>query len=262
LIERRRWLLTALLQAPVLAFLIVLTSGSRASSAVTEENWASVGQAITATTFVLALAAVWLGCTLGLAELALARWPNRREQPDLRSFFVDCASRLAVLVAACALGCALLLGAVYWGAGLKGPWLQMWAVLAMASTVGLLLGLLVSTAVKSWPAVALVLAGCFALMAAFGGWFWPLSARSLPVRLASAATPTRWAFEGVLLLESPQHAAPATFANPASTLDRDLAEDFFPADSERMGVLADAMALGSMLLGIAAALAFATTEPA
>jgi pSer/pThr/pTyr-binding forkhead associated (FHA) protein len=262
LIERRRWLLAALLQAPVLAFLIVLTSGSRDSSAVTEENWAAVGQAITATTFVLALAAVWLGCTLGLAELAAARWPNRREEPDLESFFVDCASRLAVLVAACALGCALLLAAVYWGAGLKGPWLQMWGVLTMASTVGLLLGLLVATAVKSWQTVALVLAGCFALMAAFGGWFWPLSARSLPVRLASAATPTRWAFEGVLLLESPQHAAPTTVANPASTPDRDLAEDLFPADSERMGVLADAMALGSMLLGVAAALAFATTEPA
>jgi hypothetical protein len=36
----------------------------------------------------------------------------------------------------------------------------------------------------------------------------------------------------------------------------DLAEDFFPADTQRMGPKADAMALGFMLIGLAAAAGF------
>ena len=120
---------------------------------------------------------------------------------------------------------------------------------------GLLLGLLVSTAIKSVQVVALVLLGCFAVGVILGGWLWPLPGRGLPVSLASGATPTRWAFEGLLLLESPLHPTPATSSDPASAPVRDLAEDFFPADSDRMGVTADAMALGSMLIGLAAAIA-------
>ena len=65
--------------------------------------------------------------------------------------------------------------------------------------------------------------------------------------------PTRWAFEGVLLLESPHHPPPATVDGSASAPERDLAEDFFPADIRTDGPAADAMALASMLIGLAAA---------
>jgi pSer/pThr/pTyr-binding forkhead associated (FHA) protein len=260
-IAGNRWLLAALVQAPLLAFLIVLLFGSQASSAVPEAKWESAGRAITATSFALALAAVWLGCSLAVTEFAAARWPDRREQIDPESSIVSRVSRLAVLVSICAFGSALLLAIVYWGAGLKGPWLSMWGMLAMASTVGLLLGLLVSTAVKTWQNAALVLLGCFALMVTLGGWLWPLSGRSLPVSLFAGAMPTRWAFEGLLLLESPQHPSPAILDGAVSTPNRDLAEDFFPADSERMGTGADALALGLMLIGMAAALGLASIKP-
>ena len=260
-VEGNRWLLGALVQAPVLAFLIVLVAGHQAAAAVTEANWASVGKAITATSFALAAAAVWLGCTIAVAELAGGSRPGRRRETDVESSLISLGSRVAVLVSVCALGCALLLAIVYWGAGLKGPWLPMWGVMAMASTVAVLLGLLAGTVVKSWQTVALGLLGCFALMTALGGWLWPLAGKGLPLTVAAGATPARWAFEGVLLLESPHHHPPAPADGAASAPDRDLAEDFFPADTERMGSAADALALGSMLIGMAVALALASTRP-
>ena len=134
----------------MLAFLIVAISGRQAAAAVTEANRESVTQAIAATTFALAVAAVWLGCSLAVAELAGGAWPVHRREDTLESFFIALGSRLAVLVATCALGCTLLLAVVYWGAGLKGPWLPMWGVLMIASAVCLLVGLLISTVVKNW----------------------------------------------------------------------------------------------------------------
>ncbi len=57
-------------------------------------------------------------------------------------------------------------------------------------------------------------------------------------------SPSRWAFEGLLLLESQE------------TANLDLAETYFPADSQRMGLRADTMALVFMLIGLAGAAAF------
>ncbi len=137
----------------------------------------------------------------------------------------------------------------------------MWVVLLLASTVAVLLGLVVSTLAKNWQAVALVLLGCFALMSVLGGWLWPLAGKGPPVALAAGVTPARWAFEGMLLLESPHHPSPATADSPLTDPKPDLAEDFFPADTERMGAGADVTALALMAIGLAAAAAFASTRP-
>ena len=126
----------------------------------------------------------------------------------------------------------------------------MWAAMVIASAVCLLLGLLLSTVVKGWQGAALGSLGCFLILTALGGWFWPMARSGPPVNWVMNATPTRWAFEGLLLLESPYHPSPATTDKPAATTDRDLAEDYFPADSERMGPGADLMALSSMLIGV------------
>ncbi len=256
-----RWLLAGLVQAPILAFLIVAISGRQAAAAVTETNGASVAQSLTATIFATAVAAGWLGCSFAVAELASRAWPGRRPEASVEAILISLGSRLAVLLSACALGCALLLAVVYYGAGLKGPWLPMWAAMVIASAVCLMLGLLLSTVVKGWQGVAPALLGCFVVLTALGGWFWPLARSGPPVNWAMNAVPTRWAFEGLLLLESPHHSSPATFDKPVDTSARDLAEDYFPAESERMGPGADLMALGSMLIGMTFALALASTRP-
>jgi hypothetical protein len=79
----------------------------------------------------------------------------------------------------------------------------------------------------------------------------------------SGVVPSRWAFEGLLLLESEGHPRVASADGSDPTVDRDLAEDYFPAGTDRMGVKADAMALTFILIGLVAAAAFisASAQP-
>jgi pSer/pThr/pTyr-binding forkhead associated (FHA) protein len=259
--KENSWLLAAVVQAPVLALAIVLLWGRQAATAVTVDSWVSVGRAIAATTFALSLAAIWLGGCVAVAELFGGLRPGQSAQAERKPFVMSYGARFAVLFPVCALACAVLLAIVYWGVGLGGPWVAMWVLLAIASTVGLLLGFLAWALVARQQAVALVLLGFFALMIVFGGWLWPLSRSNLPVSLASAAMPSRWTFEGMLLLEAPHHRVPANLGDAVAADNPDLAEEFFPADSERMGVRADAMALCSMLIGLAAATAVSSIKP-
>ncbi len=50
---------------------------------------------------------------------------------------------------ACVAQCAVLLAIVYWGSGLSGPWLSMFGVLFLASAVGLALGLVVFSLIRT-----------------------------------------------------------------------------------------------------------------
>ena len=45
-------------------------------------------------------------------------------------------------------------------------------------------------------------------MTALSGWLWPLAGRGLPASVAAGATPSRWAFESLLLIELPCHIPP------------------------------------------------------
>lgn len=251
-----RWWLAVSAQAPILAVLIVLFFGRRTRTPATAASWTSVGQGIASTTFWLAIAAIWLGGSLAVAEAAARRSPTRQADADSAKFLVSFGSRLGVLVAVCAVGCAVLLAIVYWGNGLDGPWLAMWGVLVLASTVGLLLGLVLTARVRDWSTAAAALLICFVPLIALGGLLWPLPGLIPPIRLAASAMPSRWAFEGLLLLETAKHAQPTDAA-----LNDDLAEGVFPVDSERMGPKADAMALGAMLIGLAAAAVFISSAP-
>jgi hypothetical protein len=246
----------ALAQAPILAVLIVVFFGRQAAAPVAAESLSSVGDGIASTLFALVLAAVWLGCSLAVAERAAERSPQGPADVDAAEFLAAYGSRLGVLVALCALGCALAMVIVCWGSELKGSWMSMWGIMLMTSMVGLMLGLVVTMLSPTLKTAAVVLLIAFAPMVALGGPMWPLRDPSSPARLAAAAMPTRWAFEGLLLLESAQNPATVAAAGSGATQGRDLVEYFFPADSERMGTKADTMALGSMLIGLAALAVF------
>ena len=136
----------------------------------------------------------------------------------------------------------------------------MWGMLAMGSLVGLFLGFAVAALVRSWVASASALMVCCVAMIAFSGWLWPLSNMARPVQLIAAAMPSRWAFEGLLLLEV--DARPGTSIPDGSRdQEHDLAEEFFPADSARMGPAAGAAALASMLIGLGALTVFISRPP-
>ena len=110
------------------AVLIVLILGGQTGAA----NAESLGHQIAATTFALALAAIWLGCSLSVSAAAVGGSP------------IPVGNRLVILASLCLLACAVLLAVVHWGNGLKGPWLAMWGMLVLASLVGRFLALAIS----------------------------------------------------------------------------------------------------------------------
>jgi pSer/pThr/pTyr-binding forkhead associated (FHA) protein len=240
-VERNRWLLTWLAQVPVLAMAIVLAFGHRPA----------------AMTFALALAAIWLGGSRAVVEIMAGRLLVRPTSGDPSKVFAAVTKQLVALVLGCAVASAVLMAVVALGSGLKGSWTAMWCVLVMTSLVGLLLGLAVSAPLQNWAVAAAVLLIGFAAMTALGGYLQPLPKMNSPLRLAASAAPSRWAFEGLFLLETAK--ATPTGDETGNAQKDDLVEAFFPAGTERMGVRADAMALGSMLLGLTALVLFIST---
>jgi len=252
------WTIALLAQSPIIAILIALLVGRRAAAPITETPWASVNAAVVAMTFALSLGAIWLGGSVAVWSAASRRSSAHREGSVMAVLRVS--ARLLVLVALCIAQCAVLLAIVHWASGVRGPWLAMLGVLVLASAVALLFGLVVSRLIRTPRIVALVLLLSFVPIIALGGWVWPLPKLNQAVRMAALAVPSRWAFEALLLLEPQQYSLPMITQKSEPDREHDLAEDYFPADSERMGPMADEMALASMLIGLASLATFISAK--
>jgi pSer/pThr/pTyr-binding forkhead associated (FHA) protein len=253
-----RWTIALLAQSPIIAILIVLVFGRHAAMAKLVPSGLSLVQGIASTTFALSLAAIWLGGSLAVWSAAAGRSAVRREG-SIKAVLRACI-RLLVLVALCIVQCAILLAIVHWACGLRGPWLAMLGVLVLASAIALSFGLAVTGLIRYSPAAVGVLLLSFLPMIALGGCFWPLPKFNQAVRMTASVMPSRWAFEGLLLLEPPQDALPNTSAASEPARERDLAEDYVPADSDRMGPEADRTALASMLIGLTSLVALISTR--
>ena len=140
-------------------------------------------------------------------------------------------------------------------AALKAPGLAVLVLLVLASGVGLALGLLI-VVVSPRPTLAwAILPVIVLLMWLFGGQWRPLHRMSAVAGAVSSFLPSRWAFEGLALLEADQRQMARIADGSDSDIDHDFAEDYFP-QADRMGVRADVMALGAMLFGLTGAVAF------
>lgn len=209
-IPSQPWRLGALLgQAAVAAFLIVGLAGPGSTVAVL---------------FWLGLAAIWYG-------LAAAVLGNVIEHDQLRAGLTPddlsaLAFRLLILAAVCALQCLLAWVIIANLAALKAPGFAVLALLGLASAVGLALGLLVVALAPQRPVAWALLPVLVLLMCLFAGYWRPVHGMPAAAGVVSSFLPS-WAFEGLVLLEADQ-------ADPA--IDRDLAEPYFPAETERTGV--------------------------
>jgi pSer/pThr/pTyr-binding forkhead associated (FHA) protein len=242
----RRATLALLAQPLVLAALIASTCGRQAGALLSANKSDPLGWSVAATTFALGLAAIWSGGCLAVWNAAAARSFRGPSGSIARALVAGL--RLFLVVAWSAAQCAVLLLVVRWARGLRGDWFWMFGALLLGSAVALSFGLVVTGLVRSPTAASGVLIVSFVPIVALGGWVWPLPQLHPIARTAAAMMPSRWAFEGLLLLESAPDQTPPDAERQKPDRNQDLAEEYFPADSERMGPEADAIALASMLI--------------
>ena len=109
---------------------------------------------------------------------------------------------------------------------------------------------------RSPPSHCLVSVCLLLLMFSFRSGFRPtLQEQPDLARPIAGLFPSRWAFEGLLLLEAGETEI-GTAGSDSQPEKPDLAELYFPAASHRMGTRADALALLLMLIGLSAATVF------
>ncbi len=92
-------------------------------------------------------------------------------------------------------------------------------------------------------------------MVILGGILQPQSEMNSPARWCSNAMPSRWSFEGLLLLESVERSKSPTPDVPVANAPQapskpsvDIAEAYFPKKTDRMGARACVFALSTMLV--------------
>jgi len=146
--------------------------------------------------FWLGLAAVWFG--LSSAVLTSTSGIDPWRSGGVGSLV----PRIGVLAVLCVLQCVLAWVIVSTMAHLQGAAVPQVALLALASGVGLALGMVVVLLIRSPAATWLLLAPILLTLWTLGGEHWPVTTMASWTRLLANATPTRWAFEGLLLLEA------------------------------------------------------------
>lgn len=237
--------LVLLAQAPVVAGLVVLVFGGQARREMTPSTWPAGQAALSGALFLSVLSALWFGCSNAAREI-VGEWAvYRRERMvnlKLPSYVLSKAAVLGLLSAG---QCAVLVGVVHWGCGLRGPVAWLFPALLAAALVGVCLGLLVSSLARSSETAIGLTPLVLLPLVILGGLMQPLHEMDPALRALAQLTPSRWAFETVLLAESgarppvglPDLVGPASPGAAARVPLRseDLAERQFPVAS-RLGL--------------------------
>ncbi len=217
-----RWNTAVLcLQAPVAAVLITLVFSHVLRTDPTVATWAESSARMATAMFVTALAAIWFGIS-GTAREIVTEWPiYRRERMVGLSILSYLCSKLTVLAAVAAAQTVMLLAIVAPGCGLVGSWWHAWLVLFAASLVGGAVGLVISASLSTAEAAAGVLPILLLPMIVLGGILVPLGELPAVTRPLAAATPSRWAFEGLVVPEAlARPRVRRAVADPEATTDR------------------------------------------
>ena len=218
-----RWnSLVLLLQAPMIAGLIAAVFSNVLRAVPTLENWGRSGLDMATTMFVMALAAIWFGCSATAREI-VNEWPvYKRERMVGMSLASYLGSKVALLVFITTIQTALLVSIVGWGCGLEGALWHHWIILESAALAGGAVGLLVSASLSTPEAAAGVLPVLLLPMIVLGGILVPVADLPEPVQPVAAVMPSRWAFEGLVV---PEALARPRLRVPAESKEVSLAKE-------------------------------------
>ena len=192
-----------ILQAPLVGLLIgAVFSKVLRSHPADSEQWFEVGINLATTMFVMALAAIYFGCSCTAREIVNELPIYRRERMVGLSILAYIGSKVTVLVAVSALQCALLLAVVIWFCDLHSGWWDLYLVLFASGLAGGAIGLFISATFRTVEAAAGILPLMLLPMIVLGGILVKLRDLPAPTRPLAAAMPSRWAFEGLVLPEA------------------------------------------------------------
>jgi ABC-type multidrug transport system ATPase subunit len=259
-------------QAPIIAILIVLVFSNQGGQKVTDvKSWQEVAGSLGAPLFLLVLAALWFGCSNAVREI-VGEWAvYRRERMVNLQIPSYVASKFTVLSGLCLVQCLVLLTIAYWGCGLQGPWLGMFLLLFLVSLVGVAMGLMVSALART-SEVAIALVPLLLLpKVILGGVMMPVHKMPGFPWVISHVMASRWAYEGLLVLEGESRPRRPPLTGPAppekAAADRgstpkdgkadqpiDMAENYFPKAKHRSTIGLCALAMLLMLLVLIAAI--------
>jgi hypothetical protein len=241
-----RWNTGILLaQAPIIALLICVGLGTQlragpADPAAEFERHQLYPGNVASSIFLLALAGLWFGCSNAVREI-VGEWSiYRRERMVNLSIPAYVASKAVVLGGLGVVQCAVLLGIVHVGCKLQGPWLPTYFLLLLGAFTGTVLGLLISAVAKtSEMAIALVPVVLLPLVL-FGGVLVRIHDVGVVGKTIAAVAPTRWAFEGLFVLESDargrcinRQPPPPGVPAPEPPKKVDVAEGLFPQEHQK-----------------------------
>ena len=191
------------LQAPLVGLLIgAVFSKVLRSHPDNSEDWFEVGVNLATTMFVMALAAIYFGCSSTAREIVNELPVYRRERMVGLSILAYIGSKVTVLVGVCAIQCALLLSVVFLFCDLHSSWWDLYVVLFASGLAGGAIGLFISATFRTVEGAAGILPLMLLPMIVLGGILVKLRDLPAPTRPLAAAMPSRWAFEGLVLPEA------------------------------------------------------------
>lgn len=240
-----------LIQAPAIALFTTMVFGPHAQQAMTHANWLRVAGSVGGALFMLVVTSPWLGCSNSAREI-VAEWAiYRRERMVNLKIPSYLLSKVVVLGAISVLQCFVLVGGIFLGCGCNARLWPALGITVLLALVGLACGLIIS-AFASTSEVAISMVPTVLLpMIMFGGIFVPLADMGRPAAAVAQAMPSRWAFEGLILLETterPQWEAPSPPGTPRNQVVRTEFADRYFAREVRTSIEVDAAVLAGMLV--------------
>lgn len=255
-----------LIQAPVVAVLIVLVFGKQVSQDIDNVmTWQQVFRPLGITLFLMALAAVWFGASNAVREI-VGEWAiYQRERMVNLSILAYVASKFTILGGLAVIQCVTLLGITFGGCRLQSSPFLLLGLLLLAAFIGITLGLILSAVARTSEVAIALLPIVLLAMVIVGGVMQPIHEMHKIAGHLSAINPARWCFEGMILLESGQRKSlderRRTVVEPKSPEAKDMAEHYFPraklakggATSNHRGDMTSCFAALLVLLAVCAA---------
>lgn len=189
-----------LVQAPIIAGLLNLVFYGETTTIVSRLEQGPLAL------FLLAVSAIWFGCSNAAREIVSEQAIFRRERMVNLSIPSYVASKIGVLGFLAFIQCVILLGLTFGPLNFYGPPLYLLAILWLCSMAGIATGLMLSALVKTSEAAIALVPILLIPQVILGGAIMPVHRMDPITQVASSAAISRWGFEALLHVEDRYHA--------------------------------------------------------